>query len=276
MDLGVSSLAYCVEYGLSGKYSDVYELIFDASRECLQFSEDNGIHICELVIDPADIFRDENLDNYIEMVSNFNLKKQVHGPFVDMGLCSHNKMISDASKQTYIESAQIANQLNAKKMTIHPGVSNFLIRSIQNFNQQRLIESTLEVLDGVQEYNIEICIENMPKNAGILLKTPEIKTFFDTINRKDLFMTYDTSHLWTCEGDVEKLWSELHDVIKNVHIVDNFTRDNDTHPGLGKGKIDFKEIFEVFRSYDYKGALIIELSQASELSSSMEYISKFL
>ena len=74
---------------------------------------------------------------------------------------------------------------------------------------------------------------------------------------------------------MEQLWSKFHNSIKNVHIVDNFSKITDTHPPLGTGKIDFKEIFDVIKKYNYKGPLIIELSDAS-LNQSINFINKFL
>ena len=75
---------------------------------------------------------------------------------------------------------------------------------------------------------------------------------------------------------MRKLWNKLHKIIKNVHIVDNFSKTSDTHPPLGSGKVNFPEIFEVIKSYNYQGPLIIELSSAKDLSQSLAFITKFL
>ncbi|MFW9783048.1 MAG: sugar phosphate isomerase/epimerase family protein, partial [Candidatus Heimdallarchaeota archaeon] len=98
---------------------------------------------------------------------------------------------------------------------------------------------------------------------------------FLKINRTDLYLTYDTSHFYTCDGNVEVLWDKFHKIIKNVHIVDNFSKDSDTHPPIGTGQVNFNEIFEVINRYNYNGPFIIELSSTKELISSIEYVKTF-
>ena len=87
-----------------------------------------------------------------------------------------------------------------------------------------------------------ICLENMPKKAKIMLDTADIEEIFSIINRNDLYMTYDTSHFYINDGNVDLLWKKFHKKIKNIHLVDNYTKDSDTHPPLGTGKINFNRI----------------------------------
>jgi len=72
------------------------------------------------------------------------------------------------------------------------------------------------------------------------------------------------------------IWERYHKIIKNVHLVENFTTESDTHPNLGTGKVNFKGILETIRNYQYKGALIIELSSNKGLDNSIDYINKLL
>ncbi len=116
----------------------------------------------------------------------------------------------------------------------------------------------------------------MPKSNGIMGDEEAIKEVFNLIQRNDLYITYDTSHFFTCDGNIERLWEYFGDIIKNVHIVENFSKTSDTHPPLGTGKINFDEIFEVIGRYQYQGPLIIELSAAKDLLEGIDYLHKFL
>lgn len=276
MNLGISSLGHVIELGLSGKYESLSNLLLEASEAGLKFSEEYKFEVCELILDPPEIFSDDVKQQFVEMCNSYSIKKQIHGPFIDMGMCSHNKKISDASVESYIETVKICQEIDAQVLTVHPGLANFLINTIKGFNKRRLIEATNALLDSVKDYDITICMENMPFNTNILLNENEIEEFFVEMNRDDIFFTYDTSHFWTCDGNVEKLWEKIHERIKNVHVVENSSKETDKHQGLGTGKINFKEIFDVIKKYDYKGALIIELSQAKELPDSIEFIKQFL
>jgi sugar phosphate isomerase/epimerase len=278
MELGISTLGHNIEYGIinKSKYKDLTDLFLDSTEACLKLSEDQGFNVCEIIIESPDIFKNEIRRNFIELCDSFKIKKQVHGPFIDMGLCSHNNLISIASIEAYVKAAELSKEIGAKIFTIHPGVANFLINSIHGYNKKQLIKAVKLLLDELTDLNLTICIENMPKNANILLTEKEIVSFFSDVNRDDLFFTYDTSHAWTNEVNVSKLWEGLDDRIKNIHIVENFEQNSDTHPRLGSGKINFQEIFNIIKSHEYLGSLIIELSSASESLPSIEFIKQFL
>ena len=124
--------------------------------------------------------------------------------------------------------------------------------------------------------DITICIENMPKNVKIFLTVNDIESYFKDLNRNDMFLTWDTSHSWTCDVDNELLWKKFNRIIKNIHLVDNNNKDTDLHPALGSGKVDFKKIMSIVQSYNYDGALIVELSSAEDLPQSLNFIKKYI
>ena len=276
MELGISSLGYIIEYGLSNNYENLVDLVLKASEDCLIFAEKNNIETVELVLDPPEVIKEEYKHKFISLVNSFSLKKQIHGPFIDVNLCTHNDIISNASVESYLKTVKICREIGVNLLTIHPGLANFLINSIREHNKNQLAHSIHKLLNSMNSPDVMICLENMPKNCHIMLDENDIKNTFSTINRNDLYMTYDTSHFYTCDGDINILWDYFNKIIKNVHLVDNFSKDTDTHPPLGTGKVNFHEIFEVMRSYDYKGPIIIELSTAKDLPQSINFINKFL
>ncbi len=278
MELGISSLGFIVEYGSTKKYANLFELLMDASYSCLKYAEENGLKVCELVIDPPDLIQGNNKEKFVDMVNSFSIEKQVHAPFVDVCLCSHNSAISNASVETYKETLKLCKELGVNIVTIHPGLASNLIEPIRLLNQTRLVDSVNSLLNAVEELGLTVCLENMPRKTNIILKTEEIDSFFRKINNsKDrLYFTYDTSHYWTVSEDITLLFSKMKKLIKNVHVVDNFTKDNDTHPCLGSGKIAFKPIFDQLRKLEYQGSLIIELSTVKDLNKSVEFVRKLL
>ncbi len=275
MELGISVLGYIIEYGLSQKYESLTDLVYKASVDCLNFAEINNIKTVELVLEPPEVLYNERLHEFIDLVNSYSLNKQVHGPFIDVNLCTHNIVISSASVDASSDAAQFCNKIDANLLTIHPGLGNFLINSIRDYNKVQLAHSMYKLLDTVKDLQISICLENMPQNCLIMLDENDIEDTFLKINRSDVFFTYDTSHFFTCDGDVRILWEKFHKKIKNVHIVDNASKISDKHPPLGTGKVNFPEIFEVIQSYSYKGSLIIELSTAKDLAQSIKFLNRF-
>ncbi|MFX1454816.1 MAG: sugar phosphate isomerase/epimerase family protein [Promethearchaeota archaeon] len=265
-----------MEYGFSNKFESLVELVYRATEDCLNFAEQNEIDIVELVLEPPEVLYSERKNDFIDLIRSYSLSKQVHGPFIDVNLCSHNPIISDASVASCTDAAQFCPKIDVKVLTIHPGLANFLINSIRDKNKFQLARAFNKLQDRLNPIQISVCLENMPQNCFIMSNENDIEKTFSIINNKDLFFTYDTSHFYTCDGDVKSLWEKFHKIIKNVHVVDNSSKTSDEHPPLGSGKVNFREIFEIIKSYDYKGALIIELSTAKDLTKSIEFIKKFL
>ena len=230
----------------------------------------------ELVLDPPEVIKAENQQKFIDLVNSYSLEKQVHGPFIDVNLCTHNNFISNTSVESYIKTAELSNIIGGKLLTVHPGLANFLINSIRNHNKVQLAHSIQKLLNSTNNLKVDICLENMPQNCHIMLDENDIEEIFLKINRKDIYITYDTSHFFTCDGNVKNLWDKFHKIIKNVHIVDNINKTSDTHPPLGTGKVDFREIIEIIKNHDYTGSLIIELSSIKDLAQSIEFLKKFI
>ncbi len=276
MELGISSLGHIIDIARDTKFKNLIELQINATEQCLDFAENNDIDIVELVVEPPQIFHREYKQKYINLVNSYSIKKQVHGPYIDLNLCSYNTHIFKASIESYIEAINLSYQIDAKIITIHPGLANFMLSSIREFNKEQLKKAIHKLLDFTNNHKLLICLENMPQNYHILTDHFDINEVYRVIDREDLYLTYDTSHFYTCDGDVNNLWANFHQIVKNIHIVDNFSKNSDTHPPIGTGKIDFKEIFDVFRKYRYNGPIIIELSSAKSLNQSINYIKKFL
>lgn len=275
MELGISSLGFIIEYGLSNSYESLTDLVYKASEDCLNFAEKNDIKIVELVLDPPEVIYTENHQDFIDLVNSYSFKKQVHGPFIDVNLCTHNTIISTASVESCSKAAQFCREIGSDLLTIHPGLANFLINSIRDHNKVELTNSIHKLLNTTNILNVNVCLENMPQNCYIMLNESDIEDIFSKINRSDVFFTYDTSHFFTCDGNVKILWEKLHKIIKNIHIVDNSSKISDNHPPLGTGKVNFREIFDLIKTYDYKGSLIIELSNAKDLVKSIKFLNRF-
>ena len=71
MKLGISSLGYVVDLGLSSQFNSLPDLLLKATESCLTFAEENGIGTCELVLEPLETLFDQNIENFIELCNSF-------------------------------------------------------------------------------------------------------------------------------------------------------------------------------------------------------------
>ena len=190
-------------------------------------------------------------------------------------MCSFNINISRASVKSCIDAAEICDEIGAKVLVVHPGIGHFLISTIREENKKQLIRAVKELLDATANLDVMICIENMPQDAHMLGNEIDIEEFISNLNRDDIFLTFDTSHAWTCDMNLELYWEKFHKFVKNIHLADNVNKDTDLHPALGSGKINFQQILNLVKQYKYNGSLIIEIITGRALRKSIEHIQQF-
>src|SRR5665648_267774 len=147
MKLGISSLGNIMENAFKNKFPNISSMLYHSTEECFKFAEKNGIDVVEIVVDPQDMFVGEKKQAYLDLFKSYSMVKQVHGPFIDINLCSHNKGISQASIDAYFETAQFCQELKAKILTIHPGLANFLLESLRDYNRIQLAKAINSILD---------------------------------------------------------------------------------------------------------------------------------
>ena len=70
MELGISSLGHIIDIARKATLNDLTELLHNATEQCLNFAEKNGIEIVELVIEPPQVFNDEYKQKFINLVNS--------------------------------------------------------------------------------------------------------------------------------------------------------------------------------------------------------------
>ncbi len=102
MRLGISSLGNIMENAFKNKFPNISSMLYHSTEECFKSAEKYEIDVVEIVVDPQDMFIGEMKQAYLDLFKSYSMVKQVHGPFIDVNLCSHNKGISQASIDAYL------------------------------------------------------------------------------------------------------------------------------------------------------------------------------
>lgn len=276
MNLGISSLGHLVDKALRGKSEKMIDLLINSTEACFKFAEKNKVGLVEIILDPPHIYTKENKQRFIDLCNSYSIKRQIHAPFTDLSMCSFNPNISEASVKSCIDAAKICEEIEADLMTVHPGLGHYLVETIRKYNKKQLVNAVNDLLDATANLNVNICIENMPQDAYMLANENDFEEFLTNLNRDDIFLTYDTSHAWTCDMNVPVYWEKFHKLVKNVHLADNMNKETDLHPKLGIGEVNFQELLKLVKKFDYKGPLIVEIITGRALRQSIEFINKLL
>ncbi|MGR3806812.1 2-keto-myo-inositol dehydratase [Pasteurella testudinis DSM 23072] len=155
---------------------------------------------------------------------------------------------------------------------------------------QLLAEGYNELAKIAAEKGMKVCLHH---HMGTGIQTPEEVDRYMEVTNDDVYLLFDSGHLYYSEGSQQAMLDVLEkyiDRIVHVHLKD--VRDevvaevkaNDlsflegvkkgTFTVPGDGVIDFKPIFEILEKHDYKGWMVVEAEQDPALANPFEYALK--
>lgn len=159
--------------------------------------------------------------------------------------------------------------LGCKNWVIHPimpyGVSDINTENVQKTWDMN-IEFMSELLETAKEYDITICLENMPFLDFSLSKPADILRFVKTINDEHFKICLDTGHVSVFNklslGDSVR---ELDDEIRVLHVHDNkFSQDLHLIPY--SGIIDWEDFAKALKEINFKGVFSLEAAPSAKLT----------
>ena len=246
MKIGASTLA-----GMHEKISDI-----------LDFIEGIGLEYAELVHQ----FPNENMDT--DLLKSYNLKYSIHSPFMDVNIASLQEKSRINSIKQIKSSIDLANEIDAETVVVHPGLMPFLARPFEDRVYETANKSIIEIGNYGKDLGVTAAIENMPTFEGMIYQNME--RLDNILQENEMHMTLDIGHANHVGYPTDAMYF---DSIKHVHAHDNFG-DDDAHLALGEGSIDLKCIINTLESKNYDGIYIIEVNDEDSIKKSYEYMKK--
>ena len=232
-------------------------------EKTLDFIENLGIEYAELVHQyPAEFIDSEILESY-------SLKYSIHAPFMDVNIASPQDQSRLNSIAQIKSSIDLANEINAEAVVVHPGLISFLAnkyfkKEVYEFAN----ESIKEIGDYAKDLGVMATIENMPNFESMIYQN--IADLNQLLVENEMQMTLDIGHANHVGYAPDEM---IFDSIKHVHVHDNLG-DDDTHLPLGEGSIDLKYIINTLESKNYDGIYILEVNDYDSIKKSNEYMKK--
>ena len=232
-------------------------------EKTLDFIENLGIKYAELVHQyPAEFIDSEILESY-------SLKYSIHAPFMDVNIASPQDQSRLNSIAQIKSSIDLANEINAEAVVVHPGLISFLAnkyfkKEVYEFAN----ESIKEIGDYAKNLGVMATIENMPNFESMIYQN--IVDLNQLLVENEMHMTLDIGHANHVGYAPDEM---IFDSIKHVHVHDNLG-DDDSHLPLGEGSIDLKYIINTLESKNYDGIYILEVNDYDSIKKSYEYMKK--
>ena len=226
----------------------------------LEFIESLDIKYVELL----NQYPNEKFD--LDVLDSFDLKYTIHAPFLDVNIASLSTKSRDASIEQIKDSINLANDIDASIVVVHPGLVPFLLKEMPEKIYPVANNSIKELGEYSQDLGVNTTIENMPKFESMIYQ--DMSKLNETLVEFDMGMTFDIGHAHHSGISPDEMYF---DSIKHIHAHDNMG-DDDSHLPLGEGNIQLKEIINTFEEKNYDGIYMIEVNDKDSIKKSLEYL----
>lgn len=263
MKIGLSANSLGRNYGRWGK--DAYLKLKEHGYACSDFSmSDTDSMLYTLPQDEADeiLRREQRLakEAGIEIT-------QVHGPWMWPPKDSTQEGRDERmAKMKY--SIRLTSVLGCKNWVIHP-IMPFGIEDISSGDSEKTwamnVSFMSELLKTAKEYDITICLENMPMLGFSLAKPQSILEFVKYMNDDHFMICLDTGHVSVFpELSLAEETRALGSAIRVLHVHDNrYSRDAHMFPCFGT--IDWKPFAAALKDIGYNGSFSLETLPPADL-----------
>jgi len=232
----------------------------DELEDSLDFIEGLGIEYCELLHQ----YPNEEISN--DILASYNLKYTIHAPFMDVNIAALGRSSRENSIRQVKNSIDLASEIDAKAVVVHPGLIPFLARDMPEEVYKIANRSIYELGKYSSDLGVNTTIENMPAFEGMIYQ--DMNRLNDILVEYDMGMTFDIGHANHAKISPDETYF---DSIKHIHAHDN-NGDDDSHLPLGEGSIDLKYIIDTFEKKKYDGIYMIEVNDKDSIKKSIEYL----
>ena len=202
--------------------------------------------------DALDRYRYKDFREVAKKLKQAQLKTTVHLPFIDLSPGAIDPWIKEVSLKRFSVAMQVAELFEPLNMVFHSGYHSDYYREKQE-------EWLVSVKDGIsyllklaEEVGSSLSVENTFE--------PEPELLMEVLREFEgkLYWCFDPAHARVFSKKHELYWLEkLHPYLKEIHCHDN-SGEVDEHLAIGKGVIEFKKIFEFFKTKKLKPILTSE------------------
>ena len=230
--------------------------------------------VIENKIDIEIILKQEALDTY--SVSEFKkvgdqlleneIKITIHLPYMDLSLGALDPLIKEISLKRIFQGMEISTIFSPKNLVFHTGFHPFYHRTVVEEWKKIFKDSLEKIIKKGEELELTLSLEN------VFEPEPEfLKEFLEPFQGK-IFWCFDPGHAKIFSKKSEIEWLEvLSPYLKEIHCHDN-RGEVDEHLAIGKGIINFENIWNFLRKKHIKPLLVSEAHTKEETLYNREYL----
>jgi len=247
-------------------------------EEFLSILVSHDLHYVELKCDwracDPEVLEPSAIKEWQELLQSYGLQPSLHACYIDLNLASLSKLVETASIKRVTKCVQLATELGASYVTIHPGkFSRDHPRSLFPKAFKRAVGSIQKLLPVCEEQNVLLALENAPDGSdqGVLTDPETMKTCLEVLDSQVVRILVDIGHAHTHGLDPRIFLRFLAPHVCAVHIHNNNGR-TDSHQPLGEGTLNYPSVLKELVTTHAHCPILIEMHQVEDLLSSRDYL----
>ena len=212
-------------------------LFMKSFEEWLETAKRDGFNMMEILCEGPYNWPRNALSydpSVFQIFESYDLDMYLHAPTIDMNPASLNPGIREETLTQLQETVDMAVEVGAKAITVHPGLIHRLEDRIRDMGKYYSIETLTVANQYAEDRGIILSVENMPHRYAYFCNTALEHSYF--IEECGCQATVDVGHANT-NGDI-KPFLELNNICY-YHLSDN-NGEKDQHLTLGEGNINLK------------------------------------
>lgn len=220
-----------------------------------------GFDYLELAMDPPGAHFStirENRDQIKNALATHCMPLVCHLPTF-VSIADLTESIRRASLDEMYHSLEVAGELNALKVVLHPGHIGGLAVFVRDMALDFGVQSLEAIIAKADRLGLSVCLENM---------FPRVQSFYEPSHFEDILerfpelrLTLDCGHANIGSGDRQRIFDFIGQFgprIGHVHLSDNMGR-RDDHLPIGKGTVNFQKIADSLKACGYDDTITLEI-----------------
>lgn len=231
------------------------------------------------VLDEIDGFARLGFD-YLELamdppMAHHSVLASIKGPIIqalqanDLGLVCHlptfvttadlTESLRQASKTEMFRSLEVAADLGAKKVVLHPSMASGMGAFVLDTVKAYAFDFLSQMVAAARSLDLTICLENMFPRNRIGVEPDDFRELFNAF--PSLEMTLDTGHanIHDPRGKrLKALVARFGERIAHLHVSDNQGKVDD-HLAVGQGTVAFAAMVQGLKAVGYDDTVTLEV-----------------
>lgn len=247
--------------------------------EFIEWLHEIGMNHVEIKRDHDFIYPDIAADKVRKLLKNCDMTLGYHAPYRDFNLSSVNPKTRINCVNQIEEIIGLVHKVEGDYLNIHLGeIPDYYPEPMKVKARENCVKSVQECTKSARDAGVKLCIENDPRKPNMLQFGEQADNLFEIVNEigEDIGITLDVGHANTSKSPILEFIKTFKDKIQVIHLHDN-DGITDSHLPIGRGNINFKEIFIALNDIKSNSlSFLFEMKRYEHICESKEALEKII